>query len=124
MSSYTRYSTSSGRSGRLRVIVSRREWGGTNRTGHVTVKVGPIVIGDDRQPHVGEPTVVKRFDIHSKEELPVVLDTPGPRFRVEVTIDPTFSPRELSPETTRDNRQLGAVVRFVFLPPPRKAAHR
>jgi hypothetical protein len=123
MSAYTRYSTARSGRGRIRVIVSRKGWGGANKTGHVTVKLGPIVIGDDKEPHVGEPTVVKRFEIHSSEEIPVVLDTPGPRFRVEVTIDPTFVPRELSPQTTSDNRQLGAVVRYVFLP-PRKAAHK
>jgi hypothetical protein len=122
-SSYTRYSTEGNRAGRVRVVVSRKDWGGPNKTGHVTVTIGPIVIGDDKQPHIGKPAVVKRFDIHSKEEVVVPLKAPGPRFRVEVTVDPTFSPIELSPQTTSDNRQLGAVVRYVFLP-PRKAAHR
>ncbi|CAN5172277.1 hypothetical protein BH18ACT12_BH18ACT12_22080 [soil metagenome] len=122
-SSYTRYSTEGDRAGRIRVVVSRKDWGGPDKAGHVTVQLGPIVIGDDKQPHVGEPAVVKRFDIHSKGERILVLKAPGPRFRVEVTIDPTFAPIELSPQTTSDNRQLGAVVRYVFLP-PRKAAHR
>jgi len=122
-SSYTRYSTEGDKAGRVRVVVSRKDWGGPNRTGHVTVTIGPIVIGDDKQPHVGEPAVVRRFDIHSKEEIVVPLKAPGPRFRVEVTVDPTFAPIELSPQTTSDNRQLGAVVRYVFLP-PRKAADR
>jgi hypothetical protein len=115
-SSYTRYSTEGNRAGRVRVIVSRKDWGGPNKTGHVTVTIGPIVIGDDLQPHVGTPAVVKRFDIHSKEERILVLKAPGPRFRIEVTIDPTFAPIELSPQTTSDNRQLGAVVRYMFLP--------
>jgi hypothetical protein len=121
-SSYTRYSTEGERPGRIRIVVSRKDWGGPNKTGHVTVKLGPIVIGDDKQPHVGEPARVYRFDIHSKEERVLVLKPAGPRFRVEVTIDPTFSPKELSPDQS-DNRQLGAVVRYVFLP-PRKAAHK
>ena len=81
-----------------------------------------MVIGDDKQPHLGKPTDVKRFDIHSKEEIPVVLNAPGPRFRVEVTITPTFVPLELSPDQS-DRRQLGAKVSYVFLP-PRKAAHK
>jgi hypothetical protein len=123
LSSYTRYSTEGNRAGRVRVIVSRKEWGGPDKTGHVTVTIGPIVIGDDNQPHVGKPEVVKRFDIHSKGEIPLVLKAPGPRFRVEVSVDPTFSPRELLPQSESDNRQLGAVVRYVFLP-PRKAAHK
>jgi hypothetical protein len=121
-SAYTRYSTEGNRAGRLRVVVSRAAWGGPNKTGHVTVAIGPILIGDDKQPHLGKPTEVKHFDIHSKEEIPLVLHAPGPRFRVEVTITPTFTPKELSPGES-DNRALGAKVSYVFLP-PRKAAHK
>ncbi len=121
-SAYTRYSTATSRAGRIRVIVSRAAWGGPNKTGHVTVAIGRIVIGDDKQPHLGKPTEIKRFDIHSKEEIPVVLKAPGPRFRVEVTITPTFIPQELAADQT-DRRRLGAKVSYVFLP-PRKAAHK
>jgi hypothetical protein len=122
-SAYTRYSTEGNRAGRMRVTVSRAAWGGPNKTGHVTVAIGPIVIGADKNPHVGKPTAVKHFDIHSKEGRELVLKAPGPRFRVEVTITPTFVPRELSPQTESDNRQLGAKVSYVFLP-PRKATHK
>src|SRR6266511_1818195 len=122
-SAYTRYSTEGNRAGRVRVIVSREAWGGPDKTGHVTVKIGPIIIGPDKDPHVGLPAVTKRFDIHSKQTKPITLDAPGPRFRIEVTITPTFRPIELSPQTSRDNRDLGASVSYVFLP-PRKAAHK
>nr|MDP9303248.1 hypothetical protein [Actinomycetota bacterium] len=121
-SAYTRYSTQGNRAGRIRVIVSRAAWGGPNKTGHVTVAIGPMVIGDDKQPHLGKPTDVKRFEIRSKKEVPVVLNAPGPRFRVEVTITPTFVPKALSSDQT-DNRHLGAKVSYVFLS-PRKAAHK
>src|SRR6266511_4182122 len=123
VSSYTRYSTEGNRAGRIRVLVSREEWGGPDKPGHVPVKIGPIVIGDDNQPHIDKPTAVEHFDIHSKQTMPVVFHAPGPRFRVEVTISPTFVPLELSPQTESDNRELGAKVRYVFLP-PRKAAHK
>lgn len=121
-SAYTRYSTEANRAGRMRIVVSRAAWGGPNKTGHVTVAIGPIVIGDDKQPHLVRPTQVERFDIHSKEEVPLVLRAPGPRFRVEVTITPTFVPRDLASDQS-DNRELGAKVSYVFLP-PRKAAHK
>jgi hypothetical protein len=121
-SAYTRYSTEGDRSGRMRIIVSRAPWGGPDKPGHVTVAIGPIVIGDDKQPHLGKPTEVKHFDIHSKQEMPLVLHAPGPRFRVEVTITPTFVPKELSPGES-DNRHLGAKISYVFLP-PRKATHK
>ena len=121
-SSYTRYSTPGNRTGRIRVLVSRASWGGPNRTGHVTVRIGPITIGSDKQPHVVKATEIRRFDIHSKDEVTVVLKAPGPRFRVEVTISPTFSPKQLEPGLS-DARQLGAKTSYIFLP-PRKAAHR
>jgi hypothetical protein len=114
-SAYTRYSTEQNRAGRIRVVVSRVPWGGPNKTGHVTVAIGPIVIGDDKQPHLVNPTGVERFDIHSKEKKEIVLRAPGPRFRVEVTITPTFSPYELT--GLSDRRQLGAQVSYLFLPP-------
>ncbi len=120
-SAYTHFGSGSA-GGRMRVVVSRREWGGPDKFGNVTVKLGRIVIGDDNQPHVGEPALVRRFEIHSKGEVRLVLPVPGPRFRVEVTITPTFRPRELSPQTTSDNRDLGAKISYAFL--PRKAAHR
>ena len=120
--SYTRYSTEGNRAGRVRVVVSRKSWGGPNKTGHVTIKIGPITIGDDKQPHVVHPTAVRRFDIHSKDERAVVLEVPGPRFRIEMTITPTFVPMQLSPGAT-DPRHLGARISYGFLP-PRKAAHK
>jgi hypothetical protein len=122
-SAYTRYTTEGNKTGRIRIVVSRKDWGGPDKPGHVNVKLGPIVIGDDKQPHVGRPMRVISFDIHSKGEEILTLKAPGPRFRVEVTVDPTFAPIELSPQTSSDNRQLGAVIRYVFLP-PRNAAHK
>ena len=122
-SAYTRYSTEGGPRGRIRIVVSRRGWGGPGKPGHVTVTLGPILIGDDNQPHVGTPAVVRRFDIRSKQQVVVVLKAPGPRFRVEVTIDPTFVPQKLAPGSSSDNRELGAEVTYDFLR-PRQAAHK
>jgi hypothetical protein len=121
--SYTRYSTEGNQTGRVRVVVSRKSWGGPNKTGHVTIRIGPITIGDDKQPHVVHATRTVRFDIHSKQEKVVVLNAPGPRFRIETAISPTFVPIQLSPQTSTDARQLGAKVTYEFLP-PRKAAQR
>ena len=121
--SYTRYSTEGDRAGRVRVVVSRKSWGGPDKAGHVTLRIGPITIGDDKQPHVVRATETRRFAIHSKQEKIIVLDAPGPRFRIETTILPTFVPMQLSPQTETDARELGAKVTYEFLP-PRKAAHK
>ncbi len=121
-SSYTRYATDRNRAGRMRVVLSGPPQGANEMTGHATVAIGPIVIGDDHQPHLGKPTEVRRFDIRSKQQRVLIFRAPGPRFRVEVTMTPTFVPKELSPDQG-DNRHLGAQVNYVFLP-PRKAAQK
>jgi len=121
-SSYTRYATENNRAGRMRIVLSGPPQGAHEMTGHATVAIGPIVIGDDNQPHLGKPSKIVRFAIKSKKERVLVLRAPGPRFRVEITMTPTFVPKELSPDQS-DTRHLGAQVRYVFLP-PRKAAHK
>jgi hypothetical protein len=106
----------------MRIVMFGPPEGAHELTGHATVAIGPMVIGDDKQPHLGKPTEIKRFDITSKQERVLVLRAPGPRFRVEIKITPTYIPKEISPGAS-DARELGAQVRYVFLP-PRKAAHK
>jgi len=113
-SAYTRFASGE-RPGRIRIAVSR-PWGGPDVPGQVTVRLGPIVIGDDNQPHVGRPTIVKRFVLHKNGRKTLVLPAPGRHFRVEVNVTPTFRPHELSPQTESDNRDLGAKITYVYLP--------
>jgi uncharacterized membrane protein len=121
-SSYTRYATENNRAGRMRIVMLGPPQGAQETTVHATVSIGPIVIGDDKQPHLGKPTEVRQFAIRSKDTRVLVLRAPGPRFRVEIKITPTFVPKELNPIET-DNRELGARVSYVFLS-PRKATHK
>jgi hypothetical protein len=113
-SAYTRFSSGE-RPGRVRIVVAR-PWGGKDVPGRVTVRLGPSVIGDDNQPHVGMPMVVKTFVLHANGVKRLVLPAPGPHFRVEVNVTPTFRPRELSPQTDSDNRDLGAKITYTYLP--------
>jgi hypothetical protein len=115
-SAYTRYSTEGNRAGRMRIALSGPPQGVQEVTTHVTVSIGPIVIGDDKQPHLGKPAEMRRFDLRSKQARVLTLPAPGPRFRVEIEVTPTFIPKELAPGAS-DNRPLGAQVRYVFLPP-------
>ena len=112
-SSYTRFSSGE-TGGRLRLVVAR-PWGGPDIVGHITIRLGPIVIGDDNQPHVGAPTTSRRFDLHANGAKRLVLAVPGPHFRVEVHVTPTFRPHELDP-SNGDNRDLGAKITYVYLP--------
>ncbi len=113
-SAYTRYA--SGR-GTMRITVSRQEWGGPDKPGHVTIRLGTLAIGTDSQPHIGRVTQIRRWTVHSNEAKTFELPTPAERFRVEVTVDPKFSPHELVPALT-DRRELGAVLTYRFAPSP------
>jgi hypothetical protein len=118
--SYTQYSTADGRAGTLRVTVSRREWAGPDTRSTVTIRMGTLVIGPDHQPAIGRVTSTRHWVIHSDLYRTFVLRTPGPRFHAEVRIDPKFIPRELSPQTTDDPREVGAVVTYRFSDSPRR----
>jgi hypothetical protein len=109
-SSYTRYGR--GR-GTLVLTVSRREWGGPDVPGHVTIRMGTLVIGKDAQPHIGRATRTIRWTVHSHDARTFRIPTPGARFRVEVDVT-TFRPHALVPDLS-DNRPLGAVLTYRFL---------
>ena len=111
-SAYNQYATRSGEGGNVLVSLSRKTWGGPDKPGHVVIKVGPLVRGADKQPHIGHVTASRRWTIHSGEQGTFVMPTPRPPFRVEVTIDPTFSPADYPGQS--DRRQLGAVVSYRF----------
>jgi hypothetical protein len=117
-SAYTRYANGLGT---MRLTVSRREWGGPDKPGHVTITMGTLTIGADRQPHIGRVTRTIHYVVHSNQAKTFAIPTPAARFRVEVSVTPTFSPHELVPQIG-DNRQLGAVLTYRFV--PRKAAQR
>jgi hypothetical protein len=118
-SAYTRYARGEGT---IRVTVSRREWGGPNKKGNVTVRIGTLAIGADNQPHIGRVTGERRWIAQSNQFKTFEFATPGPRFRVEVRVTPTFAPAGLLPGYSSDRRQLGAVLTYTFR--PRKAAQR
>jgi hypothetical protein len=80
------------------------------------------VIGPDRQPHVGKVTARRDWVVNSRLHRVFTLPTPGPRFAVQVIVEHKFVPQQISPATTSDNRTLGAVVHYTFV--PRKAAHK
>jgi hypothetical protein len=113
-SSYTRYSTAGGRRGWLRIVVSRTQWGGPSVTSHVVIRIGSIVIGPDKEPHLGTVDQVRRWTVVGKEARTFLIRAPGPRFRVEVSVNPKFEPHELVPSNT-DRRKLGAVISYTFL---------
>jgi hypothetical protein len=83
---------------RVRVLLSRRAWGGPDVPGHVRVTAGGVV---------------RTGVIHSSKVLRFTLPAPTPPFRIRVTIRPTFSPHDFG---FPDERRLGARPVFRLLP--------
>lgn len=100
--------------GFVKVFLSRAGWCGPDVPGNVTVKVGTVVVAD-KQPAIGRVVAERTGVLHSCSGLPFLIPVTIP-FRVEVTIEPTFSPAELD-ERSSDLRQLGAQPSFEFVPP-------
>ena len=87
--------------------------------GRVKIELGPLVIGEDKQPALGSVTETREWTVGAGKERTFAIPTPKPPFKVEVTVDPTFVPAQLDP-TSGETRHLGAVVDYRF--EPRKAA--
>jgi hypothetical protein len=117
-SAYTRYSTRGGGAGKLEVVASWKAWGGTN-TSRVTVRMGHLVIGADKQPHLGQTTAVRHCTLRAHEECRFLLQAPGPTFRVQVSVNPKFRPLKLTGGRSSDNRLVGAVMSYRFIAPRR-----
>lgn len=113
-SAYNQYAAPGGTFGNVVVSLGRQAWGGPDKPGRVVIKVGTLVKGPDKQPHIGRVTEVRRWVIHSLSRAKFVIPAPRPPFRVEVTVRPTFSPSDYEGES--DRRELGAQVGYLFIP--------
>jgi hypothetical protein len=118
--SYTRYDISHDGPGFAVLQLSRIGWcprPGKRTVGRVTVRIGPVTIGPDKQPAIKHVTDRQTFFVKDCTTAPAaVLTPPNAPWRMEFAVSPTFSPNEVDP-TTSDRRQLGAVVTKVGFQP-------
>ena len=113
---YTRYDVAGLGRGLLRVTLARTAACFPQLKPAVgTVKVGPVVVNRFDQPAIGTVTDSRQVPVVACQPNRLDLRVPSVPWRAEVTIDPTFVPRELDPNQP-DARQLGAVVTFEFIP--------
>lgn len=115
-SSYTRYSSPGNRPGTIVIRLTRAP--GT--PAKATVSLGNVVRGPDKQPHLDRHVVVRTGRLTAKKPLVFRLRAPAPRFRVEVHVDPTFRPIDVTQGRSSDARQLGAQVTYTFEPAGRR----
>jgi hypothetical protein len=116
--SYTRYDVSRDGPGFALVKLSRVEWCPTPQRlgeGVATIRIGPVAIGEDKQPALREVTATRSGIVRNCRITPFLLPVPDEPWRVEIEIAPTFVPRELDPASS-ENRKLGAVVSAGFQP--------
>jgi hypothetical protein len=113
-SAFNQYSSPGGRAGNIVIRLGRWNWGGPSKPARVKIRMGPLVKGDDKQPHIGRVTAERDWEIRdSTSRASFVIPTPKPPFRVEVTVDPTFRPTDYGES---DQRDLGAQVDYEFIP--------
>ena len=94
------------RSGRLRVRVSREGWGGPSPPGRVTMAVGPL--GDlQGQPTIARVTASRAWTVRTGTARDFTLPTPKSPYRLQIHVEPTFSPADYG---YGDGRQLGAQI--------------
>jgi hypothetical protein len=115
-----------GRRGTLDVLASRVAWTGPDKAGDVVLRVGSVVPAPletirnpcaggtcvDRTPRLGTVFGERRWLVHSGRERVFHIRVTTP-FKLELTVDPTFSPREFG---GTDLRQLGVRAAFAFKP--------
>ena len=119
-SAYNRFDAASLGPGFAVVSLDRIAWNGTDVPGHVTVRLGTLVIGPDKQPAIGRVVETKPLTIHSCIDptkllcsTKLLFKNPGRPFRIEVSITPTFSPHLLDPRSS-EGRNFGARVSYSF----------
>ncbi|MCP9485827.1 MAG: hypothetical protein MSC30_08185 [Gaiellaceae bacterium MAG52_C11] len=116
---FNQFATTENPRGYAKVVLSRVASCGPNKPGKVTVKVGTVVVGPKKQPSIGRVLHERRAVLNQCKVLgpPKLLIPATVPFRVEVTIEPTFSPNELDPASS-DIRELGAKPEFGYVPLP------
>jgi hypothetical protein len=109
-SSYFRFASGAG--GWLRIVVSRRDWGGDTPPSPVDLLVGKIRM-QDRQPTLGRIESRHTLTIASSQTKVVWLPTRSSRFAVHVVVKKKFVPALADPSLS-DRRTLGAEVSYRF----------
>jgi hypothetical protein len=94
---------------RITVTLGRTGWGGPDVPGHVRIVVGKPAATNGKLVKIYD---VRRWVVHSLAQRTFTFDVRPPA-RVEVHVQPTFSPSQFG---LADTRQLGAQVSFAYKP--------
>ncbi len=107
LAALTHYATPR-RAGSLRVRVSREGWGAPSPPGKVTINIG--LLGNlNGTPAISQLLASRTWTVRSGTARAFTLPTPKAPYRLEIRVDPTFSPATYGQP---DLRQLGAQVQI------------
>src|SRR5262249_32786653 len=109
VASYNRFDAGTLGPGFAKIVVDRVGGGPPRIKATVSIRIGELVIGSDKQPAIGKLLQpVRTFRLGTGKSRTVLVKNPDQPFRVEVTIAPTFSPHDIDPVHSSDRRHLGA----------------
>jgi hypothetical protein len=118
-SAYNRFDAGTAGPALMFVKLGRIGYAGKDVPGHITVRLGTLVVGPDKQPAIGRVLHTTRLTIHACGRPDLVCSTavpfrnPGVPFRVEVTASPTFVPHDFDP-SSGERRHLAVQVVYEF----------
>ena len=70
---------------------------GLRQTGKATVRIGPVGIGPDNQPRIERVTETRHVRRPDCKADGVTLTPPNVPWRMEITVAPTFRPKDIDP---------------------------
>lgn len=101
--------------GWLRIVVSRRDWGGPTPPSPVRILLGTLVIGADKYPRLGRVVQQHLTSVASEQTRVLWLPVRRSRFAVRVLVEKKFVPHAYEP-SLYDIRVLGAQVTYQIFP--------
>jgi hypothetical protein len=107
--SFTQYRVPGPSPGKIAVVLSRPVLPFPHVPGRATIEIGPIEETGNGGARLREVTASESWTIQRGVQKTFVLDAPDPPWRVEVHVEPTFSPSDYG---SADTRELGVVVFF------------
>jgi hypothetical protein len=110
---YNRFSVAEDGPGFASVLLSREAFC-AGEPSIVTLQIGPVAIGEDKQPALGSVTEERTVDVAPCGNQTVLLRTPNRAWRVEVR-STTFVPAEVDARLS-DRRALSVRIEFGFRP--------
>ncbi|HEY7149567.1 MAG TPA: hypothetical protein VH420_08980 [Gaiellaceae bacterium] len=96
----------------LSVSLSRVPWTGPDVPGHVVLRLGTLV-GSGGEPRLGRVLARRTLTLHAGASRVFLFPPPRGPYRVELHVEPTFSPVDFG---SADSRQLGALFSVGLAP--------